>query len=386
MKIPFGYPIISKKEKKSVAKVLSNPILVHGPKSQQFEKNFASYTKSPYAISVSSCTAGMHLFYFSLGFKKGDEVIVSSQTHVATAHAIELTGAKAVFVDSEHSTGNIDISKIEKCINKKTKAITIVHYLGMPVDMIKIMRIAKKYNLYVLEDCALALGATIKNKHVGLFGDAGVFSFYPVKHITTAEGGMIITRNKKLAEKIKINKAFGVNKVFSKRKIQGMYDVLSLGLNYRMSEIHAAIGIEQLKKFKNFLKIRRNNFFFLNKFFKKLKTDIQVAYLDHKYLKSSFYCFTIILNDQLYKFRNEIILNLTKKKIGTSIYYPHPVPRLDHYKKKYGYLKKKFKYAEIFSDRSICLPVGPHLGIKELKHLANVFLITLYELKKKYNL
>ena len=122
MKIPFGYPIIDGKEKNAVKKVLNNPILVHGPKSKEFEKKFAKFTKSPYAISVSSCTAGMHLFYFSIGLKKGDEVIVSSQTHVATAHAIEFTGAKAIFVDSELSTGNIDISKIEKLITKKNKS------------------------------------------------------------------------------------------------------------------------------------------------------------------------------------------------------------------------------------------------------------------------
>ena len=383
MKIPFGCPIITSKEKLAVAKVLNNPILVHGPKSKEFEKNFSRYTKSPYAITVSSCTAGMHLIYFSLGFKKGDEVIVSSQTHVATAHAIELTGAKAVFVDSDFQSGNINISKIESLITAKTKAISVVHYLGMPVDMPKIMKIAKKHRLFVLEDCALALGAKINNKHVGLFGDAGVFSFYPVKHITTAEGGMVITKNKQLAKKIELNKAFGVNRIFSKRKIQGMYDCTALGLNYRMSEIHSAIGIEQLKKFQSFLKIRKDNFFLLYNFFKN-SSNVKVVYVKSKILKSSFYCFTLILLNNLYKYRKEIILNLSKKKIGTSIYYPHPVPRLQYYRKKYGYIKKNFKNAELFSDKSICLPVGPHLSKKEILYLAKEFLLTINKIKKKY--
>lgn len=382
MKIPFGYPIIDGKEKNAVKKVLNNPILVHGPKSKEFEKKFAKFTKSPYAISVSSCTAGMHLFYFSIGLKKGDEVIVSSQTHVATAHAIEFTGAKAIFVDSELSTGNIDISKIEKLITKKTKVIAVVHYLGMPVDMPKIIKIAKKYKLYVLEDCALSLGAKIKNRHVGLFGDAGVFSFYPVKHMTTAEGGMVITKNKNLAKKIQLNKAFGVNRIFSQRKIQGMYDVVNLGFNYRMSEIHSVIGIEQLKKLALFLKARKKNFSYLYNLLKNSK-DFDIVYKKNKLLNSSYYCLSLILNDGLDKFRNNIILNLSKKKIGTSIYYPHPVPRLTYYKKKYGYSKKKFKNAEILSDKTICFPVGPHLKKKEIIFIAKFFLMEIKRIKNK---
>ena len=191
-KIPFGKPIVNNREQKIIQRVLSSGKFVHGPKSKQFEDDFKKFTGARDAISVSSCTAGMHLFYLTLNIGKGDEIILPAQTHVATAHAIELVGAKPVFVDSVFPTGNVDVSKIEAKITKKTKAITIVHYLGNPVDMIKVKAIAKKYKLYLLEDCALALGAKIKGKHVGLFGDAGFFSFYPVKHITTAEGGMII--------------------------------------------------------------------------------------------------------------------------------------------------------------------------------------------------
>ena len=214
-KIPFARPNISKKEITEVSKTLKSPILVHGPKIIEFENEFQKFTKAPYAVSVSSCTAGMHLIYFTLGLGAGDEVLLPSQSHVATAHAIELTGAKPVFIDVDDLTGNIDVKNIEKFINKKTKAIAIVHFLGIPVDMPKIISIAKKHNLFVLEDCALSLGGRVKNKHTGLLGDAGVFSFYPVKHITTAEGGMIILKNKKLAEKLKLNKAFGVNRTQS---------------------------------------------------------------------------------------------------------------------------------------------------------------------------
>ena len=140
----------------------------------------------------------MQLFYLANNIKKDDEVILPAQTHEATAHAIEAVGARPIFVDTDNTTGNIDIKKIEKAISKKTKVITVVHFVGIPVDMVSVCKIAKKYNLLVLEDCALSLGSKIKNIHTGLWGDAGVFSFYPVKHMTTGEGGMIISKNDKI--------------------------------------------------------------------------------------------------------------------------------------------------------------------------------------------
>ena len=172
IKIPFGKPMVSSKEFRAVLDVLKSGKYVHGRKTEEFEELFKKFVKSRYAITVSSCTAGMHLFYFAIGLSKGDEVIVPAQTHVATAHAVELLGAKPIFVDCELETGNIDVKKIKKKISKKTKAIAVVHFLGVPADMIKIKKIAKKHNLFILEDCALSLGAKIRGKHTGLFGDA----------------------------------------------------------------------------------------------------------------------------------------------------------------------------------------------------------------------
>lgn len=369
MKIPFGKPFIGKAEKKAVQRVLCGNILVHGPKALEFENIFSKFTKSPFAVSVSSCTAGMHLVYFTLGIGIGDEVIVPAQTHVATAHAVELTGAKAVFIDSDSKDGNIDINKIENYISKKTKAIAIVHYLGIPVDVYKINKIAKKHNLFVIEDCALALGSTVNNKHVGLFGDVGVFSFYPVKHMTTTEGGMIISKNKNLINQLRLKKAFGVNKIFSERKIPGLYDCVTLGFNYRMSELNAAIGIEQVKKVPFFLKKRKQNFEKLCFLLKDLR-NIRVIDSDKKALKNSHYCLTILLDKKTSKFRMQIIKKLNNVGIGTSIYYPHPAPRMKYYNNKYGYSKKRFKNAEMFSDTSICFPVGPHLNQNHMKFIA----------------
>ena len=369
-KIPFGYPIVNKDESKSISKVLDGFIFAHGPNIKEFEKNFAKFTKAPHAISVSSCTAGMHLIYFTLNIGKGDEVIVPSQTHVATAHAVELTGAKPIFIDSDENTGNIDVNKIEKKITKRTKAIAVVHFLGLPANVIKIKRIAKKYNLYLIEDCALSIGAKVNKIHTGLIGDAGVFSFYPVKHITTGEGGMIITKNKNFAKKLKLARGLGVDKSFNERKVPGIYDVPALGFNYRMNEFQAAIGIQQLKKLPTFLKIRKKNFNFLYNQLNKIK-ELEVLPGRVKNLIGSHYCISIILKKKFKNKRKEIINFLSKKGIGTSIYYPQPVPRMSYYKKKYNYDKKKFFNCEKFSDNSIALPVGPHLKMKDCKYIAD---------------
>ena len=366
--IPFGKPIIDKAEFSAVQNVLKSGKYVHGNKTIIFEKLFRKFTKANHAITVSSCTAGMHLFYFNAGITKGDEVIVPAQTHVATAHAVELVGAKPIFVDCDITTGNIDINKIEKKITKKTKAIVIVHFLGIPVDMLKINKIAKKYNLLVLEDCALALGSKIGQKHVGLFGDAGVFSFYPVKHITTAEGGMLITNKKSIAEKIRVKKAFGVNKNYNQRNFPGKYDVKDLGFNYRMSELHACLGIEQMKKLNNFLKIRERNFKYVFDKLHKIK-NIKILKNINKRFLSSNYCLSLILGNNLKKKRVKIIKLLNKHGIGTSIYYPKPVPFMTFYKKKYKHKLKEFTYASIVSNQSISLPVGPHLNMAKVNYM-----------------
>lgn len=373
--IPFGYPLLNNNEKKEIIKVLSGNILAHGPRTRKFEEKFCKFTKAPYAVSVSSCTSGMHLVYEALNISKNDEVLVPAQTHVATAHAVEHAGARPIFIDCDPITGNIDPNKIEKKITKKTKAIVVVHFLGLPVDFIEIKKIAKKYKLKIIEDCALSLGAKANGIHTGLLGDAGVFSFYPVKHITTGEGGMIITKNKSLAKKLKILRALGVDKSFNERVLPGMYDAKFLGYNYRMSELQSALGIHQIEKVNFFLKKRAENFIYLYKNLSKINS-LRVLPSSYKSYKGSFYCLSIILNKKLRNKRKIIITNLNKKGIGTSIYYPQPVPRMTYYKKKYGYIKKNFIHSEEISDCSICLPVGPHVNLEDCKFmLKNINLI-----------
>ena len=367
--IPFGKPIIGEAEKKAVLEVLEGPVLTHGPKASSFEAAFAAWTKAPYAVSVSSCTAALHLSYFHFGIREGDEVIVPAQTHVATAHAVEFCGAKPVFVDAEVETGNIDVRQIEGKISPRTRAISVTHFLGMPVDMETVCQIAKKHGLIVIEDCALAIGTSFKGIHAGLHGDAGCFSFYPVKHFTTAEGGMLVTKQKEVAEAIVRKKAFGVDRHVGERTVPGVYDVTMLGFNYRMNEIQAALGIEQLKRIDDFLARRKQNHEVLSQGLSEVD-EISTFRSSHGDFQSSYYCFSIVLKRELFGKRYDIIMNLKEKGIGTSVYYPKPVPHLQYYKEKYGCRDTDFPVAGWISDGSISLPVGPHLNPEDMRYIA----------------
>jgi perosamine synthetase len=368
--IPFGRPIIGEAERAAVMEVLSGHILVHGPRATAFEDAFAAWTGAPYAVSVSSCTAAMHLVYFVLGLGPGDEVIVPAQTHAATAHAVELTGARAVFVDSERQTGNIDIAAIDAHITARTRAIAVVHYLGVPVDMAAVNAVAGRHGLFVLEDCALAFGSKCDGVHAGLLGDVGCFSLYPVKHITTAEGGLIVTRDKALADKLRHARAFGVDRHMGERKIPGVYDVTALGFNYRMNEIEAALGIEQVKRLDDILARRAANYAVLDGRLREHPLIELFAPAGNRDT-SSYYCLNVLLNPPAAEARFEVVSRLNQKGVGTSIYYPEPVPLMTYYREKYGYVAEPFANAARISHQSIALPVGAHLDGDDMGYIAD---------------
>jgi perosamine synthetase len=367
--IAFGAPMIGEEERAAVLDVLSGPILVHGPRAARFEEEFAAYVGAPHAVTVSSCTAGMHLVWFTVGIGPGDEVIVPAQTHVATAHAVELTGARPVFIDAEMISGNIDVAAIERAITPRTRGITVVHFLGMPVDMVPVMALAKRFGLFVLEDCALAIGTRLDGVHAGLHGDAGVFSFYPVKHMTTAEGGMIITGDADLAARLKLRKAFGVDRAHGERKIPGTYDVVALGLNYRMNELQAAIGSAQARKLDGFLATRKANYAALERDLSDV-SGIELLDSGGGRLQHSWYCLSIVLAEGLAAKRADVVAELNARGIGTSVYYPQPVPRMTYYREKYGWSDGAYPGAARISDRSIALPVAPHLGLEDMHYIA----------------
>ena len=369
--IPFGRPLIGEQERAAVLRVLESPQLVHGPLAKAFEAEFAaSLGAQAFATSVSSCTAGLHLVYMHLGVGAGDEVIVPAQTHVATAHAVEITGARPVFVDCDRTTGNIDTAALGNAVTDRTRAISVVHYLGLPVRMGPVTAIARGRGLFVVEDCALAVGARLDDVACGLLGDVGAFSFYPVKHITTAEGGMVVSRHRDVVASIDNMKAFGYDRSVAERKVPGVYDIARLGLNYRMNEIAAAIGLEQLKKAAEFGRRRADNAQLLRKLLAEVEEVSLLEDGDGRAIHAN-YCIAAVLDNETSARRADIMTELRTRGVGTSVYYPVPLPLSKYYQEKYGAAASAFPNALRISNQSIALPVGPHLELDDMCVIAS---------------
>ena len=378
--VPFARPWITDEDRKAVLEVLDGHVLTHGPQGKAFEAEFGAYMgPDAHCVSVSSCMAALHLAYLHLGFGPGDEVIVPAQTHSATAHAVEWVGATPVFVDCEPATGNVSVRTIEAALTPRTKAISVVHFDGIPCDMPAIAALAARRNLKLVEDCALAVGARWEGRHVGLFGDIGTFSFYPVKHLTTAEGGMFVSRHREVAESVARLRAFGVDRTHSERAVPGMYDVPTLGLNYRMSELQAALGRTQLRRMDANLAMREGHFRALQQAL-ATRRNVRVIDADDRRATNSFYCLTAVFEGALGARRHEIVARLNAAGVGTSVYYPQPVPRMTYYRKKYGYEPERFIHAAEISDQSVALPVGPHLSDADVQYVAATLITILEEL------
>jgi len=374
--IPFARPLIETEERIAALNVLDGNILTHGPQCRLFEKNFSEYNHSSQAVSLSNCTSAMFLSLKALGIRPGDEVIVPAMTHIATAHCVSHTGAKVVFVDIDSKTGNINPNLILSKINKNTKAIIIVHFVGLPADMDSILKIISGHNIFLIEDCAAALGARYGKKLVGAFGNTGCFSFYPTKHITTMEGGMLITSDNELSNSIRKLSSFGYTKNLYERSIPGVYDVDLLGYNFRMNEVSAAIGIEQLKKINLFISKRNSNAAILRD---KLSRNANIYVLpgeDGKSLSSNF-CVNIVLNSGGEDIRNSLILELQKNNIGTSVHYPVCLPKSIYYKGLGN--EENYNVAEHYAAHTISLPCGPHLDSEQVNFIADIFIKCLEE-------
>lgn len=377
--MPFGRPMISDRERNAVMDVLSGDILTHGPRVKEFEAAFESFVGGGHAVATSSCTASLHLAAMFAGLKPGDEVIVPAMSHVATAHAVELCGARCVFVDCEPATGNINIDAIEAAITPRTRAIFVVHFLGVPVDMERVMTIARKHGVFVVEDCALALGATLRGTHAGLFGDAGCFSFYPVKHITTGEGGMTLTRRRDVADSTRLQRAFGIERPL-RPETPGAYDVIQLGNNYRMQEMSAAIGIVQMERLPEFLEKRRENDAALLEALDGIP-GVSTFAEPGTGVEPSRYCRSIILDEELTTRRSAIMRELSSRGIGTSVYYPTPIPLMSWYADREGWRRDDFPVASWISESTIALPVGPHLGVSDMRAMARALREVIQQVK-----
>ena len=368
MKIPFGQPQIDDRERAAVAEVLIGTQLVHGPRAKAFEQAFAARSGSAHAISVSSCTAGLHLSLFTQGVGPGDKVIVPAMTHVATAHAVEYCGAQPVFADVQADSGNIDPDQAGNALAPDVRAMMVVHYLGLPCEMDRLQTLASDAGIFMIEDCALAVDATFDGVKVGNFGLTGCYSFYPVKHMTTLEGGMVTTNDDEAAALIANRKAFGYDQMLGERKVPGVYDVAALGYNFRMNEVQAAIGAVQLEKLDGFLDARRRNFRLL--FDGLREVDELTVFNDTRGAAvSSCYCLNIVLPRDGSIERTGVIRSLNDAGVGTSVHYPSAVPLFSYYREKYGYRSGQFPVAEWLGEQAISLPVGPHVREDDISHI-----------------
>lgn len=373
--ITFGKPSITSREVNSVLKVLNSSWLGTGPVTKKFENNFKKYKKSNFAISVNSCTSAIYLSLKLLNIKRGDEVITTSMTFCSTVNAIIHSGAKPILVDIEKDTFNIDYRSIQKKITKKTKAIIVVHFAGLPCDMDKILNITKKNNIKIIEDCAHAIESEYKRKKTGNFGIAGCHSFYVNKNITTAEGGMITT-NKSSYEKQLVNlRLHGMTKDAWKRylpqsKIKDksyFYDVTNPGYKMNLSDFQSSIGLIQLDRI-NLMWIKRKKLY--NYYLKNLK-NLPIKFqkkpmYDHKH---AYHLFLIVIDkSKTNKTRKELVNHLKKNKIGFGIHY-RAINELSYYKKKFRLSEKSFPNSTYLGNNSVTLPLYPDLKIGQIKKI-----------------
>jgi perosamine synthetase len=357
-------PEITKEDKKAVLDALNYSLLTDGPKLRQFESTFAKFTGSKYAIGVSNATSALHLSIKANEIKKGDEVIVPDMTFVATANAVVQAGATPIFADVEKETMNISINSIKKKITSKTKGIIPVHFAGKICDIVTICKFAKKNNLSVIEDCAHAIGTQYKKKHVGNFGNAGCFSFYPTKNITTIEGGMIITNSKKIAEYVMSARNHGLSKTLGQRYANGKpwdYDMIESGFNYRLDEIRSALGLSQLKRIKKINAERKRIFEYYNIKLKNIKGIITPDSLSNN--EHAYHLYIIRIKDDGNISRDKLFTQLLKYGIKTTVHYK-PLHKFTAFKKFRGNNKDMNNSNQLYKE-IISLPLYLNMPKKE---------------------
>lgn len=360
--IPLSSPDISHKEVEIINQVLSTPFLSIGPKVKEFERKIADFIGAKYAVATNSGTSGLHLCIKSLDIKDGDEVITTPFSFIASANCILFERAKPIFVDINKNTLCMDVNKIEEKITKKTKAILPVHVFGHPCQMNEILTIAKKYNLAIIEDACESLGSEYKSKKVGIFGNAAVFAFYPNKQITTAEGGIIVTNDEKIAKLCQSMRNQG------RDEGDEWLSHSRLGYNYRMSELEAALGTTQINRIDEILEKRAR---VANLYSERLKriTGVKIPYIDNN-VKMSWFVYVIRLDENKFsrQDRDEIIKELKQRGISCRDYFP-PIHLEPFYVEKFNYQPGSFPITEEASALTIALPFYNNLGEEEIDYI-----------------
>ncbi|HSH05937.1 MAG TPA: DegT/DnrJ/EryC1/StrS family aminotransferase [Anaerolineae bacterium] len=348
--ISIAQPLIGQEEKEAVMAVLDSGMLAQGPQVKAFEDAFATFCNVSHAVATSSGTTALHVALLAHGIGPGDEVITSPFTFIASANSILYTGAKPVFVDIEPDTFNIDPAKIEAAITPNTKAIMPVHLFGLSCNMDALQAICDKHNLVLLEDTAQSHGATYKGKPVGSFG-TGAFSLYPTKNMTSGEGGLITTNDEAIAENSRVIRQHGMRRRY-------YHD--ELGFNFRMTDIHAAIGLAQLGKLEAFNEKRRANAQFLTTHLEGVTTPFVPDGHTHVYHQ-----YTIRVTDGR---RDDLITHLRNNDIGCGVYYPVPIHQQTYYTQELGY-NQSLPITEQAALEVLSLPVHPALSPDDLEQI-----------------
>jgi dTDP-4-amino-4,6-dideoxygalactose transaminase len=346
--IPLAKPIITRAERRAVDRVLRSGNLAQGPEVAAFEREFSQFVDGRECVAVNSGTSALHVALLSLGIGSGDEVIVPSFTFAATANSVALAGAEPIFVDINPRTFNIDPQEIERAITPRTKAIQVVHLYGLPANMIDIIKIAERHNLKVIEDAAQAHLASINNKPVGTFGDAAAFSFYPTKNMTSGEGGIIVFADGQYARIARLLRNQGMAKRYQNEVI---------GFNLRMTDIHAAIGREQLHKITSWTKKRQENAVHLSSRISQAATPV----IPHGY-SHVFHQYTI----RVPRNRDFFLIKLNELGIGNGVYYPTQVHKLPSFSRNI-----ELPHTQAATEEVISLPIHPSLSKRDLNRIAD---------------
>lgn len=376
--LTFGAPDIGEPEIQEVVETLRSGWLSSGPRCRKFEQLFCEYIGCEHAIALNSCTAGLELALEALGIGPGDEVITTPLTFCATANVIVHRGAKPVFVDVDRETGNIDPERIPAAITNKTKAIMPVHLYGRPCEMDAVLAIAKEHGLFVIEDAAHATEAWYRGKKIGTIGDITVYSFYATKNLVTGEGGMLVTNHETVADEVRVKHLHGLSrdawKRYSEEGFQP-YDVVAAGYKYNMMDIQAALGIHQLARLENNLKVRERHWQAYDEAFAGVEEITTppplVVHSRFEKTRHARHLYTILLDLERLKIsRGEFMASLQRANIGTGVHFTS-LHLLSFYRDKFGYKRGDFPNAEFISDRTVSLPLSSRLDQKDVADVVN---------------
>ncbi|MCM3389784.1 UDP-4-amino-4,6-dideoxy-N-acetyl-beta-L-altrosamine transaminase [Ureibacillus chungkukjangi] len=370
--LSYGRQSITDEDIEEVIKTLKSPFLTQGPKIEEFEQAIADYVGAKYAVAFCNGTAALHGACYAAGIGEGDEVITTPITFAASANCVRYVGGTVVFADIDAETYNIDPKEIEKKISSKTKAIIPVDFSGQPADMDLINEIAKKHNLVIIEDGAHSLGAEYKGRKVGTLADMTMFSFHPVKPITTAEGGIILTNSEEYFHKLQLFRSHGIEKTpHAIEQGEWYYEMTDLGFNYRMTDLQAALGLSQLKKINTFLNRRREIARMYNEAFEnfsEIKIPTQLEGAD-----SGWHLYMLQLDDKIS--RKDIFTKMRTLNIGVHVHY---IPVYWHpYYRELGYDKGLCPISETWYNRALTLPLHPLMKDDEVQFIIKSLLFNI---------